>query len=364
MLFFVCAAFLGASRAQAMPTFAQAYGLSCNACHTQVPGLNSYGRYVQRTMYSSLDAATVRRSFPLWVGETVNYASTNANPQFVAGNVALHAAGAVASDFTYHAQQWLWAANQPGGLDTLWVSYNNLFDRNGHLVIGKMPAPGPSFFGFWPDSSSFMTPELTVGEHPYQLDANRWGAKFSYDRKSYVVEGGWFASGADLNGAGDFSANNDKTAQWRAAYSPANKPLEVGLYGSTGSFPLAEGGVDHYNALAVYAQLDPTKHLPGLIAIYQVGRDNNPGLGLGASSSRAYTAGAYWKVLRKPDALFGIRREMTNDGLGTITQSADVDFSIQPLHHVQVNIESALAQYAKPTWRAYVWWTQPVMSIH
>jgi hypothetical protein len=37
--------------AMAMPPFAQAYGVQCNVCHTQVPALNTYGRYVQRTGY-------------------------------------------------------------------------------------------------------------------------------------------------------------------------------------------------------------------------------------------------------------------------------------------------------------------------
>lgn len=42
-------------RAAAMPPFAQAYGLQCNVCHTLVPTLNAYGRYIQRTGYASLD---------------------------------------------------------------------------------------------------------------------------------------------------------------------------------------------------------------------------------------------------------------------------------------------------------------------
>ena len=55
-------------RAQAMPPFAQAYGVSCSLCHTQVPGLNAYGRYVQRTGYASLDPNVLRRALPVWIG--------------------------------------------------------------------------------------------------------------------------------------------------------------------------------------------------------------------------------------------------------------------------------------------------------
>ncbi|MBV9438853.1 MAG: hypothetical protein JOZ24_02555, partial [Candidatus Eremiobacteraeota bacterium] len=35
--------------ADALPTFAQAYGVDCSACHTSIPALNAYGRYVQST---------------------------------------------------------------------------------------------------------------------------------------------------------------------------------------------------------------------------------------------------------------------------------------------------------------------------
>ena len=39
--------------AQAMPNFAQAYGIKCSECHIQIPALNAYGRYVQRTGYGA-----------------------------------------------------------------------------------------------------------------------------------------------------------------------------------------------------------------------------------------------------------------------------------------------------------------------
>lgn len=45
--------FIGGSmqRAQAMPPFAQANAVDCSACHTMMPALNAYGRYIQRTAY-------------------------------------------------------------------------------------------------------------------------------------------------------------------------------------------------------------------------------------------------------------------------------------------------------------------------
>src|SRR5450631_129388 len=60
----------------AMPPFAQAYGVACSACHTQVPLLNANGRYIQRTGYASLDRAVLARALPVWIDASVQYDSS------------------------------------------------------------------------------------------------------------------------------------------------------------------------------------------------------------------------------------------------------------------------------------------------
>jgi hypothetical protein len=233
-------AILGAPRTptSAMPTFAQAYGVDCGTCHTFVPALNAYGRYIQRTAYSTLNPEAMKRVIPVWIGWNTSYDTQDpASPhQVKAGNVALHAAGTFgsASDFTYHAHQWVVQTEQPGGVDTLWVTYNNLLHRNGHLFAGKIESPGPSPFSQWFDVSSFATPALTVGEHTWQNDANRWGAKFAYVHNVVNVEFGYLGSDQDLNGVTDFIPQNGKTFQWRVAYAQPTKPVEIGLYGNVG----------------------------------------------------------------------------------------------------------------------------------
>jgi len=56
----------------AMPNFAQAYGMDCQVCHSIVPALNAYGRYVQRTGYASLDPKTIERADPIGSGRIRN----------------------------------------------------------------------------------------------------------------------------------------------------------------------------------------------------------------------------------------------------------------------------------------------------
>ncbi len=68
--------------------------------------------------------------------------------------------------------------SQAGGLDTAWVAYNNFFDGSGHIFAGKLEVPAPSEFSQWLDVSGLTVnsqAEITVGEHAYELDGNRWG---------------------------------------------------------------------------------------------------------------------------------------------------------------------------------------------
>ena len=156
---------------QAMPPFAQAYGMDCQVCHTVVPALNAYGRYVQRTGYASLDSATIHHAMPIWIGESPFYDSEDPKEphQLQWGNLSVHAAGYIGNDWTFHVQLDH-ASRSPGPLDTMWVTYNNLFHRDGHLFVGKIEAPAPSPYSQFFDLAAFNTPAITVGEHPYLTD--------------------------------------------------------------------------------------------------------------------------------------------------------------------------------------------------
>jgi hypothetical protein len=350
---------------EAMPIFAQAYGVDCSMCHTAVPALNAYGRYVQRSAYGALDSPTLKRVAPVWLGEQASYDTQNPNSphQVKFGNLALHAAGAVNANFTYHVQQWLVQNEQPGGLDTAWVAFNGLFHRDGHLSIGKIEAPAPSPYSQWADVTGFGTPSLTVGEHIWQSDANRWGAKLGYLRDDFDIEAGYLGSDADLNGFTNFTPANGKAFQWRTTYARPGKPFEAGFYGSNGSVPLPEGGVDRFSSIAVYAQRDPVHQVPGVFAVYQRGYDANPGAGNGAAASRAYSIEVY-KPLFRGDALIGVRPEMTDDGLGTITHSANIDLTVRFARFLRAYGEVGLQQNGKPAWRWFLWWTTPLAATH
>jgi hypothetical protein len=349
-----------AARAWGMPPFAQAYAVDCSVCHTEVPGLNAHGRYVQRSGYDALDHKALQRSLPVWVGVNPSYDSRNDALKLQGGNVAIHAIG-VLGNWSYHVQQWIWQANAPGGLDTAWIAYNALFQRRGHLFIGKIESPAPSPFSQWFDQSSFSLASMSVGEHAYQLDANRWGVKFSYVRGSFDGEVSWLGSGMDLGGTSDFKNDTDKTFQWKIAYADAERPFEIGAFGSRGSFPLPEGGTDQYWSSAFYLQRDPKWGVPGSLIIYQSTFDANPGAGAAAAAGTAATIELYDTFLRGR-LLFAARKEFTNDGLGTQSQSGNADIEYHLARFVHVYFEMYLTQHNKPGYRYMLWWTTPLES--
>ena len=367
-----CAAaafFGGQQRAEAMPVFAQAYGVKCSVCHTQVPALNTYGRYVQRTGYASLDPTVLKRALPVWWDQSVNYDSENVPPRPQFGNMAIHAVGYLGSDVTYHFQQWILQDNQAGDLDTFWITYNNLLHRDGHLFVGLVEAPGPSPYSQWMDLAAFTTPEITVGEHAYELDANRWGAKFNYIKGGLDLEASWLYAAGGWSASSNFG-NTDKTFQYKAAWDDPQYPIEAGVYGASGTWPLTEGGIDKYWALAPYVERDPTKNVPGILATYQMGLDGNPGYTtlangalslLGSAGSTAATFELYSPLFNQ--GMISVRKEWTNDGLGTLGQTGNVDFNYPIARFLRAYVEEYFGAHQTPGWAYMLWWTTPISSV-
>jgi len=351
------------STASAMPNFAQALGVKCSLCHTQVPALNAYGRYVQRTGYSALDPHTLRKEYPLWIDASASYTEQTPNAAvWQGGNVALHVDGAVANDWTYHVQQWLVQGNEPGGTDTMWVAYNNLFNHSGHLFYGKVQSPVPSPYSQWMDLTSFAAPEMTVGEHTYDLDANRWGTKFAYIKKSLDAEVAYLTDGNDIYGFNDYTNDTEKTLQWKLAYANPTKPLEIGYFGSRGSFPLPEGGYDQFYSNSFYVQRDPGKnHIPGVLATYQMSFDGNPGAGAPPSASNGGSIELFEPI--GPNGMFSAAEQWTNDGMGNQVRFGTLDASYHVMRFVNLYAEEVIGQQQKPTWNGLIWFALPVGPI-
>jgi hypothetical protein len=350
--------------ADAHPTFAQALRVDCKVCHTEVPALNAYGRYVARTWYTAIPPSALRGTFPVYAEAETTYDS-QAQPYVQYGNMAVHPAGYIGTDWTYHVHQWLVQNGTWGGTDTGWLTYNNLFNHNGHLTIGKSQPAAPNFWNNWSNFSGFYAPTITIGQHMQLLGTGgRWGAAFTYGNDEYVVQFGYYGSPNQLNLAQIFNAMQDKGFQWRVGYDPSSKPISVGFVGNVGTVPLAQGGIDRYSADGVYAQVDPTAHLPGAILYYQIGNDGNPvATGIGARST-AYSAEVYFPIFAQRETLLSLRHEMTNDGLGNLFHYDLIDIGFRPFNYPDLHAdgEYGLTSGSKPAWRYYILWTPPFVE--
>lgn len=375
--------------AQALPNFAEAYGVQCSTCHTAVPQLNSYGRYVQRTGYAALSRDLITKKIPVSLTLAPSFDTSSGSGRIEAGNAAAHFAGYITPSITAHIHQWLAQNGETGGLDTMQLAYN--FKNELHLFAGKLSAlPVPAPFSNGSDLSPYATAELQVGEHMYQSDMMRWGAALSYVGPKVYTQIAWFGANTDWDGASDYRADTDKTLQYIAAFADPGNPLEGGIFGSVGSWPLSEGGVDHYNTIAAYIQRDPgPKYVPGVFVAYQLGNDSNPGnpglIGMSvgrrstsrlrpfdgmdpasamvsAAHSRAFTIEGD-EPFFNGNVILGLRKEVTDDGLGTVTNTAAFDLGITPLaryQYLHLYFEGATQPGMGPTWRGMAWWQVPL----
>jgi len=369
--------FLAPRETQAMPQFAQATGLPCSACHTMVPLLNSYGRYVQRTGYGALARGQLDKTFPIWIGESMNYNSTagagTGTPRYDFGNLAIHAIGYALPDVTYHAQVWVTAGSEPGFVDTLWVADNHVFSDYSHLFVGKILNPAPSIYSQTADIDGPSASGTLVGEHDWAATyGNRWGTKYAYVQKGLDLEAAYVFTSEDLNGLTDFGPG-DKTFQYKVGYATPRSPLDFGVFGSIGSTPVSTG-TDSYNSFAGYIQLDPTpKGIPGAFLVYQSQHDSNPGLDPNGnpypSVSSSGLSAEVFELLFHGNLMLTFRHDFNDASVtgGTTNGNAiNAAFNLPGTPYLHGYLETALGANSStatggPTWKGMLWLTFPVV---
>ena len=147
-----------------------------------------------------------------------------------------------------------------------------------------------------------------------------------------TAEVAYLTSGADIYGFNDYSDDTDKTMEYQVAFANQKNPLEIGYYGSRGSWPLTEGGVDQYYANAFYVQRDPVKYVPGVLVTYQMGYDGNPGNGAAPAASNAASFELFDNIGQR--GMLSVGKQFTNDGMGNQTQIGNVDASYHVMRFV------------------------------
>ncbi|MBV8196666.1 MAG: hypothetical protein JO263_00905 [Candidatus Eremiobacteraeota bacterium] len=374
---------LGVKRSEAMPPFAQAAGTNCSLCHTMMPGLNAYGRYILRTFYSGMTYESFHGTNPAWINENLTDRSTgkldsrNPNHKITYANTSADLVGLAGPKWSYRYEQTLYSNDQSGGgLGNAWIGYNDILGGDGHLRAGKFSRPVPSVFSNNWYRTGFSMPSIGVGNHTYALSGSGFGTEFSYTHRNIAAEVSWNSQSTNLPNAASFSTlpGTQRATAWQIADASPGRPLEIGAYGSIGTYTqnTKPGAIDIFNGTGFYVMRDaqPRTGVPGIAAIYERTSDSNPGLvgklqrPPGASHSVALQLE---EPLFKGGAMLGVRKELM-DSLGIIQTGSVVDFGFQVPHlpYLFAYSEAAMgsayttATFGRPTWRFGMRWAGPI----
>ena len=351
--------------ALAIPVFANGQGgVNCGLCHTAVPYLNSYGRYVLMTNFSrGLNKhlqMMQNRSLPVALETTANASNPAAPllPSVYSALVQFLSGGYVGTDVSYFASVPVVTGGFPAGsVDQIWGAYNGLSHGNGSLQIGRFPTP---IFAPWTSQSlslsGYAVATLPVGLNGSTLADNRWGA--SYTQMGHL---GLIGNVAFLNGTAPieraFSSGGEGTA-WSGSiqYLSPESRWSGGFAGLRGSYPLPSGARDPYTRAAALVSYGGERYQ--LTAMGTIGHDKNPNDG---SSPSATSHG------RSLESIYGplpwlhvdLRYEQTDDGLGnsTVNYISAAAFSLRP--NLVFTVENLAGSGKRPAQKYQLLWAGP-----
>jgi hypothetical protein len=401
--------------ASAVPIFAQSYGVTCNTCHTQMPILNAFGRYVKATAYTALDIETLHHALPIFIEDSATgytYQPSTSTHQLVSpwNSISAWAFGFAGRDFTYHVEQDIVTDNQPGQTGQVWVAYNGIAlgphesEHRGpgylHLEVGKVGAiqmiDNGSDAPLRDVTPSSTPPDFFIGQHDYAGNIDdRWGAKLNYvnGKIPLMVELAYLGNNGPPGIAGSFnySPAAERSFQWKVAWAHPSHPWELGLIGDTGTVGwtgslLPGWNQDRYTMFGPYVLKDYRANSPGFVAQYLTASDANPGyyaapggttLGApaGKTGGSAMIASVYQMILANK-GMVNLSYFHTNNSLacaespcstglvvptGPVT-AGDVGLSYAFGPFIRLYATSTIAQNQTPLWNLTLWIDSPLRN--
>ncbi len=247
---FAAIVFAACKPALAMPNFAQAYGIPCSYCHIQIPALNAYGRWVQRTGYAGSESARVgarvadmgRLSRRLSASRRrtrrrgTSGRSRTARRRCLRNSQERMDLSRAAMDLGGESRP---AVSTRRGLPT-----TTSFNGAGHIFAGKLEVPAPSEFSQWLDVCG-LTVQLAGGDHRRRARLpTGWQSLGIQVRLSSAARSTQRLPTSPRAPISTVSMHTtrgqDKTLQYKLAFANRSNPLEFGYYGARGSWPLSE----------------------------------------------------------------------------------------------------------------------------
>ena len=173
------------SRAQALPIFAHRYGFTCQACHTVVPHLNTFGQQFMARGYR-IEGFAAKPVFPVAARTNLAYSGDPdpiGLPKGILDEVELLSAGAVGPHVSYFVEQYVVDGGRPGATRDAWVSYrpHPFANRPLAVTIGEFTLPLPVDPETFRDSAQhYAIFDQTVGKNPFNFFDDKIGSSIAY----------------------------------------------------------------------------------------------------------------------------------------------------------------------------------------
>jgi mono/diheme cytochrome c family protein len=283
------------AKAGAIPVFANGQGVSCETCHTTIPGMTRYGMMVMMTNFQILNRASQDQALPIGVRLYVDSALTNADQKgFIqVGDLSLLGGGFLGKDFTWYAEQHIIDSGLIGQTEQVWLSWNGLFGGTNSLQVGKFHTPFPFMPAHAWSISDYLLATQTSGQNDFNPADARWGIAFTGMSNEFMYNLSYLTSSGPTNGALNFNPTiNPRAWDFNFSYGGMQVPWELGLVAMKGDSPVfdPDSGAflngNLWNRQGVYFSYQDNKwHFQ---TMYYRGNDGNPDVDLTNVPFRGY----------------------------------------------------------------------------
>jgi hypothetical protein len=320
------------SRAHALPVFAHRYGLTCQACHTTVPHLNTFGQAFRNSGYQL--PALKHGTIPIAVKVQLAYSSDAEEglPKAVVDEVELLTGGAIGSKLSYFIEQYAIDGGVPGQPRDAWLQYNAGIQ---HVRGGQFTLPLPVDPEMERETlSHYLIYDQTVGENHFNFFDPRIGFDAFADSGSLAahlvgVQSYDRQSGTPISGL-DPMVFVAKRAGTLTAYA----------YRYQGQRRI-EGARDAFYRQG-YGLAQDIGRL-NITGVLQNGNDSNPdGVGTAAFSSGGFLQMRY----AFSDGLTAVaRHDRTWDAINGTQQQTILSFITRPARNMRFTIEDQITDH-------------------
>jgi hypothetical protein len=192
----------GPHPASAIPVFAHRYGLTCQACHTEVPHLTPFGEAFLARGYR-IPGLKPKGAFPIAVRTEVDYASAGAAdpddaghgplPKTIVNEVELLTGGSVGPRGSYWAEIYAVDGGFPGRPRDVWYAYRTTADGAATPVTlraGQFTLPLPlDPETFRETTEPYAIWSQTAGDNPFTFFEPKIGLQAAFGDPGRAIAG-------------------------------------------------------------------------------------------------------------------------------------------------------------------------------